>query len=75
MKTDGSDRKQLGDLNAQFPYVEGDSLYFMGIADNKSKLYKIETDGSSTTTISEDQMLGFMVEQGWIYYILPKDGA
>lgn len=77
MKIDGTRSQKLCDDNVKFINVVGDWVYYLSYNNDKSYINKIKTDGSSKTTLIEDEgYTRFLNVCGdRIYYIVGKGGG
>lgn len=57
----------MTDDQAEFLNVAGDWIYYSNASD-ENKLYKIKTDGTNKTKISDETALFIQVAGDWVYY-------
>lgn len=74
MKKDGSENKRLTD-KASYLNISSDWLYFTNIEnENFGSIYKIKTDGTSKTKLTNSKARFTTLYGEWIYFINISDG-
>jgi predicted small secreted protein len=68
IRPDGSGRTKIGQENAREIIVKGNWIYYIN-GNDESRLYKMLTDGTQVTKLSDEYSLfSFKISGDWIYY-------
>ncbi len=70
MKTDGTGRTKISDILADKIVVENENIFYSIKSDKKQDygIFKIKDDGRNPVQIVSEEVGGFNVQKGWIYY-------
>lgn len=72
IRLDGTGKTKLNSVTSYNVYAEGDWIYYTGEYWG-GKIYKMKTDGSSVTEIVDEECRGFIVYDGYVYYLKNSD--
>ena len=73
IRTDGAERKKVGDGACDFVSVENGWIYFSTEADGKAALYRMRADGSEKTELLSLLTKYPYVSGDYVYYVDKKD--
>jgi hypothetical protein len=59
-------------VNGGMSIIDGDWIYFANVAD-QNQLYRIKTDGTQESKVSEDIAFNLNLHDGWFYYVNGSD--
>lgn len=68
MRTDGTERTEIGDSGFLWNYVDENYIYYFDWIEGTAMLFKEKPDGSENIKIAEMESSKYVISGSWIYY-------